>query len=234
MGEQIKPMKFEDQDFSRINEYADLAERYIPGRLAIFAIVESAFHELLTTEPAKILVLGAGGGEDILRLGTENPSWSFVGVDTFEPMVEMAKVRLAASPVGERSVVHTTAIDQLDDTGFDAATCILTAHFVPDDGSKLAFFEAIRGRMKPGAPLAIIDGVGVAGERDTELLRRIWVRHAMRNGIPEAEAAKNAKNFSNIPVVSAEREEELLQAAGFKDLVPIFQGLAIRGWLAFA
>lgn len=227
-------MKFEDQDLSRLSEYAALAESYIPGRLAIFAIVESAFHELLTAEPAKILVVGAGGGEEILRLGAENPSWSFVGVDTFEPMVEMAKVRLAASPVGERSVVHTMGIDQLDESGFDAATCILTAHFVPDDGSKLAFFEAIRARMKPGAPLAIIDGVGVSGERDTELLRRIWVRHAVRNGVPEAEARKNAQNFSKIPVVSAEREEELLQAAGFKDLVPIFQGLAIKGWLAFA
>lgn len=230
----MSAMKFEDQDLSRINEYVSLAERYIPGRLAIFAIVESAFHELLTAEAAKILVLGAGGGEEIIRLGADNPSWSFVGVDTFEPMVEMAKSRLASSPVGKRSVVHTTAVEQLDDSEFDAATCILTAHFVPDDGSKLAFFEAIRARMKPGAPLAIIDGVGVAGGRDTELLRRIWVRHAIRNGVPEAEAAKNSQNFSKISVVSAEREEELLQAAGFKNLVPIYQGLAIKGWLAFA
>jgi len=232
-------MKFEDQDLPDLDlpdldQYAVLAERYIPGRRAIFAIVEASFLELLPGGPAKILVVGAGGGEEILRLGSENPFWSFVGVDTYEPMVDLARRRLAASPVGPRSNVHAIAIEQLGETAFDAATCILTAHFVPDDGSKLAFFEAIRARLKPGAPLAIVDGVGVAGEAQTELLRRIWTRHAIRNGVAAEEAEKNAQNFRKVAVVSAEREEELLTDAGVKDLVQIFRGLVIKGWLAFA
>lgn len=227
-------MKFEDQDLPDINDYASLAEQYIPGRRAIFSIVEASFLELLGNGAARILVVGAGGGEEILRLGLENPSWSFVGVDTYEPMVDLARRRLAGTPVGPRSDVHATTIEQLDEAGFDAATCILTAHFVPDDGSKLAFFKAIRARLKPGAPLAIVDGVGVTGEARTELLRRIWKRHAVRNGVAEEAAESNAQNFRNVAVVSADRQEELLTSAGFKELVPIFRGLAIKGWLAFA
>jgi tRNA (cmo5U34)-methyltransferase len=227
-------MKFEEQSLPDLDDYAALAEQYIPGRRAIFAIVEASFLELLPQGPAKILVVGAGGGEEILRLGSANPSWSFVGVDTYQPMVDLARRRVASTPVGLRSAVHTTTIEELCEAEFDAATCILTAHFVPDDGSKRAFFEAIRARMKPGAPLAIIDGVGVAGEEQTELLRRIWKRHAIRNGVPTEEAEKNAQNFKKVAVISAEREEELLTNAGFKDLVPIFRGLAIKGWLAFA
>ena len=234
MGDAMSAMKFEDQDLTDLDKHAALAEQYIPGRRAIFSIVEVSFLELLGDGPARILVVGAGGGEDILRLGTENPKWSFVGVDTHEPMVDLAKRRLAATPVGPRSVVHAATIDQLNETGFDAATCILTAHFVPDDGSKLAFLQAIRARLKPRAPLAIVDGVGVAGEAQTELLRRIWTRHAIRNGVAPGEAEKNAQNFKNVAIVSAEREEELLTKAGFKNLVPIFRGLAIKGWLAFA
>jgi len=210
-------MKFEDQDLPDLDlpdldQYAVLAERYIPGRRAIFAIVEASFLELLPGGPAKILVVGAGGGEEILRLGSENPFWSFVGVDTYEPMVDLARRRLAASPVGPRSNVHAIAIEQLG----------------------VAFFEAIRARLKPGAPLAIVDGVGVAGEAQAELLRRIWTRHAIRNGVAAEEAEKNAQNFRKVAVVSAEREEELLTDAGFKDLVQIFRGLVIKGWLAFA
>lgn len=226
--------QFQDQDLAKLDEYAVLAEQYIPGRRAIFAIVAASFLELLPDGPAKILVVGAGGGEEILRLGSENASWEFVGVDTYEPMVDLARRRLAGSAVAARSKVHAMGIEHLDEAGFDAATCILTAHFVPDDGSKLAFLKEIRARLKPGAPLAIVDGVGVAGDARTELLRRIWKRHAIRNGASAEEAERNAQNFKNVAVVSAEREEELLVEAGFKDLVPIFRGLAIKGWLALA
>ena len=227
-------MKFEDQKLPDLDDYATLAEQFIPGRRAIFAIVEASFLELLPEGTARILVVGAGGGEEILRLGLHSPKWSFVGVDTYQPMVELARRRLAEAPVGTRSQVHTTSIENLDESEFDAATCILTAHFVPDDGAKLAFFKAIRSRLKPGAPLAIVDGVGVAGDAQTELLRRIWKRHAVRNGVAEEVADSHAQNSKKVAVVSAERQEELLTSAGFKDLVPIFRGLAIKGWLAFA
>lgn len=227
-------MKFEDQKLPDLDDYVRLAEQFIPGRRAIFSIVEASFLELIPYGPARILVVGAGGGEEILRLGLENPSWSFVGVDTYEPMVDLARRRLAGTSVGPRSDVRATTIDQLDQTDFDAATCILTAHFVPDDGSKLAFFKAIRTRLKPGAPLAIVDGVGVTGETRTELLRRIWKHHARRNGAAEEAVELNAQTSRKVAMVSAERQEELLTGAGFKDLVPIFRGLAIKGWLAFA
>ncbi|AHB50256.1 hypothetical protein W911_12345 [Hyphomicrobium nitrativorans NL23] len=230
-------LKFEDQKFPEnvtLDDYAKLAEQFIPGRRAIFSIVEAALLELLADGPSKILVVGAGGGEEILRLGANNPNWSFVGVDTYQPMVELAHRRLAETPVGARARVETTTIEALEDDGFDAATCILTAHFVPDDGAKAAFLKAIHSRLKPGAPLAIVDGVGVAGEDKTELLRRIWKRHAVCNGVSPDVAESNAENFKKVAVVSEEREEALLASAGFERLTPIFRGLAIKGWLAFA
>lgn len=234
MGDAMAELKFEDQKLPDLDDYAKLAEQFIPGRQAIFAIVEAAFLELLPKDAARILVVGAGGGEDILRLGQGNPAWSFVGVDTYEPMVALARKRLAGTPVGARSAVHAVSLDSLEDGAFDAATCILTAHFVPDDGAKLAFFQAIRQRLKPGAPLAIVDGVGVSGDERTELLRRIWMRHAVRNGVAEEVAVSNAENFRKVAVVSEQRQESLLTSAGFERLTPIFRGLAIKGWLAFA
>ena len=231
----MSALKFEDQKLPNLDEYARLAEQFIPGRKAIFAIVEAAFRELLPVEDdARILVVGAGGGEEILRLGLANPEWSFVGVDTYEPMVELARKRLADTPVGPRSAVHTMPIDELAEREFDAATCILTAHFVPDDGAKLAFFKAIHDRLKLGAPLAIVDGVGISGDPQTELLRRIWMRHAVGNGVAEDAARSNAENFRKVAVVSEAREEDLLTRAGFVRLTPVFQGLSIKGWLAFA
>ena len=227
-------LKFEDQDIPDLDDYVTLAEQFIPGRRAIFAIVEASFLELLPKGPARILVVGAGGGEEILRLGLANSDWSFVGVDTYPPMVELARRRLADTPVGARSQVDEKTVESLNERDFDATTCILTAHFVPDDGAKLAFFKAIHARLKPGAPLAIVDGVGVSGEAQTELLRRIWKRHAVLKGVAVEVAEANAENFKKVAVVSEERQEELLTSAGFERLTPIFRGLAIKGWLAFA
>lgn len=233
-------LKFEDQNLPDFysdaarDEYAALVESYIPGRRAIFSIVEAAFRESLHGRSARILVVGAGGGDEILRLGQDNPSWTFVGIDTYEPMVDLARRRIAGTPVEGRSVVHARTIADLDETGFDAATCILTAHFVPDDGSKFEFFQAMYARLKPGAPLAIVDGVGVSGEPHTEMLRRIWKQHALDNGVDEQAAEHNAENMKKVAIVSVEREEQLLTSAGFKELVPIFRALAIKGWLALA
>lgn len=227
-------LKFEDQKLPDLDDYAKLAEQFIPGRRAIFAIVEASFHELVPQGPARILVVGAGGGEEILHLGANNPDWSFVGVDTYEPMVDLARRRLSGTPAGARSRIDVMPIENLGDGDFDAATSILTAHFVPDDGKKLAFLGAIHARLRPGAPFAIVDGVGVAGDDRTELLRRIWTRHAIRNGVAGDVAESNAENFRKVAVVSEARQEELLTRAGFKRLTPIFRGLAIKGWLAFA
>ena len=194
----MSSLKFEDQNSPITPVFKtmrDWPSNLFPGRRAIFAIVEACFIELIPQGPAHILVVGAGGGEEIIRLGEGNPQWSFFGVDTYEPMVDLARQRLSEVPAGSRSRLQTGKIEELDVKEFDAATCILTAHFVPDDGSKLAFFKAIRARLKPSAPLALVDGVGVSGEEETELLRRIWKRHAVRNGAPPDVAEVNAKNF---------------------------------------
>ncbi len=233
-GNEMTALKFGAQELPDLDDYATLAEQFVPGRRAIFAIVEASFLELLPKGSARILVVGAGGGEEILRLGSDNPDWWFVGVDTHRPMVDLALRRLDGAPVGARTQMEETAIENLDQRDFDAATCILTAHFVPDDGAKLAFFKAIHARMKPGAPLAIVDGTGIPGEPETELLRRIWTRHAVRNGVAEEAAEANAENFKKVAVVSAERQEDLLTSAGFERLTPIFRVLSIKGWLAFA
>ena len=233
----MSALKFEDQKFPEnlgLSDYARLAEQFIPGRKAIFAITEASLLELLPKGNARILIVGAGGGEEILCLGHNNPDWSFVGIDTFQPMVDLALQRLSATPMSARSTVLNGTIENLDDKEFDAATCILTAHFVPDDGAKLEFLKAIHARLKPGAPLVIVDGVGATGDAQTELLRRIWQRHAVVNGVAEGVAAANAENFRKVAVVTVAREEELLTEAGFARLTPIFRGIAIHGWLALA
>lgn len=80
------------------------------------------------------------------------PAWQFVGVDLSEEMLKLARARFAAESLPNKIEFHQTDVHNLNDENFDAATCILTLHFVPDDGAKLAVLQAIRQRLKPGMP----------------------------------------------------------------------------------
>jgi tRNA (cmo5U34)-methyltransferase len=52
MGDGMTAMKFEDQELPDLDgDYVRLAEQFIPGRLAIFAIVEASLVELLPKGP---------------------------------------------------------------------------------------------------------------------------------------------------------------------------------------
>ena len=57
MGDAMTAMKFEDQELPDLDDaYVRLAEQFIPGRQAIFAIVEASLLELLPKdwpEPSK-------------------------------------------------------------------------------------------------------------------------------------------------------------------------------------
>jgi len=66
---------------------------------------------------------------------------------------------------------------------FDAAICILSAHTVPDNGTRLAFLCAPRERLRPGAPLAQFN---LCGEHGVRLYEEIedWRYCAERNGAP--------------------------------------------------
>ncbi len=78
-----------------------------------------------------MLVLGAGGGQELKALAEAHPGWSFGGVD---PSPEM--LRLAKEMVGQHAYrirLHEGCIEDAPEGPFDAATSILTFHFIPYD-----------------------------------------------------------------------------------------------------
>lgn len=222
---------FEKHLLTGVEEYVLRARQSIPGRDAIFLIVRALFENKIA-ERAKILVVGAGGGEEILSLGRPNPNWQFVGVDLSEDMLKLAKTRFAQEDLPNKFELHQLDVRSLDEKDFDAATCILTLHFVADDGSKLAMLQSIRERLKPEALFFLIDGAGEIGNSHFQESIVAWKRHAQNNGMPVEMLDKMVENALNLPLVTEEREVELLQEAGFTNVRKVFHGLHIHGWLS--
>jgi tRNA (cmo5U34)-methyltransferase len=106
---------------------------------------------------------------------------------------------------------------------------------VPDDDSKLELLSQTRQRLKPGAPLILVDQCmdRAAADFDTRLDR--YASFARLSGVaPETVTmARNALS-AHEGMVSADRNEELLKEAGFRNSEVFYVGMAWRGWVSYA
>ncbi|MFP3481047.1 class I SAM-dependent methyltransferase, partial [Burkholderia sp. SIMBA_057] len=72
--------------------------------------------------------LGAGGGLELKALADAHPHWRFVGVDPAAEMLRLAERTLG--PHMDRVELVEGYIDDAPEGPFDAATCLLTLHFL--------------------------------------------------------------------------------------------------------
>ena len=118
---------------------------------------------------------------------------------------------------------------------YDAATCLLTLHFVPDDGSKERTLTEIRRRLKPGAPFVLVDlCIDIASPESSVALNR-YREYALESGADLEQVNGTCERLINVlKMVSPARNEELLGASGFTDIELFYAALSWRGWRACA
>ncbi len=223
---------FDDPEF--VQRYTEGPGRFVPG----YAIMQRMVAQLIAEtigEEGELLVLGAGGGLEIEALARMHPRWRFVGVDPARAMLDAARERAKACGAAERSRWIEGFVFDAPAGPFDAATCLLTLHFAPDDGSKLATLRALRERLAPGAPLALVDLCMDKGALTFQRDLDRYERFALESGAgPDDVVGTVARVKAILNTVASEREEALLREAGFGDVTLFFAGLSWRGWIAYA
>jgi len=183
---------------------------------------------------ARLLVVGAGTGEEVARLGRDRPGWRFVGVDPSPPMLAIARRRAAEAGVGERAeFVEGVVADVATDRPFNAATLLLVMHFLPDDGAKLGILRGIGERLRPGAPLLLADLHGDPASASFATLLAAWRQRMLDAGTAPADVATMFERIrEHVFFVPEARIAELLGEAGFGEPLPFWRGLLFGGWLA--
>lgn len=183
---------------------------------------------------ARVLVVGAGGGLDTQALARAQPGFRFLGVDPAPPMLELA-LRVIGSEIAPRVELIEGTVDDAPVDPFDAATCILVLGVLPDDGSKLSALRGIRRRLRPDAPFVLVDHCLDRSAPDFERRLERYAAYAGGSGV-DPEVVRNAKTHlrTNPGLVSFERNEALIDEAGFRDRELFYLGMAWRGWLALA
>jgi len=208
--------------------YASGPPRLVPGFAGLHRMMSMLLAERAPVD-ARILVLGAGGGLELKALADEHAGWTFDGIDPSADMLGLAEQ--IAAPHMERIVLHEGYIGDAPEGPFDAATCLLTLHFVPRD-QRLPTLQEVRHRLKPGAPFVVAH----ISFPQTEPERSLWIaRHvAFANTDPaNVEKAREAIG-TRLSVLSPDEEEDMLRQAGFADVSLFYAGLSFRGWVGYA
>lgn len=205
----------------------------IPGYDALHDVAVAMLGDALGDD-ARLLVVGAGTGEELLRLGQTHPRWRFAAVDPSPHMLAVAKRRIAEAGLVDRVELVEGTTDLLPaQPTHDAATLILVLHFLPDDGAKLALLRDIAERLRPGAPLVLVDLFGDARSEPFARLFGAWQRQMLDRGIPPDDVATRFQELrQRIAFVPEARLADLLREAGFGEPLPFWRALLFGGWLA--
>lgn len=213
-----------------VSGYADRTAQLVPGlhhlhRMTALLLAEKA------PADARVLVLGAGGGMELKVISEMQPNWRFDGVDPSAEMLHLARRNLGRQ--ASRVALHEGYIDTAPDGPFDAATCLLTLHFLPEEERRQTL-RAIQRRLKPGAPFVVahhsFPNEGAAQDR--------WLARnaafSIASGVPTSQAANSIRALKErLPVLSPAQDEALLREAGFSDIELFYAGFTFKGWVSY-
>lgn len=211
--------------------YAENAKRMVPGlgdlhRMTVLLLAENA------PSDAQVLVVGAGGGMELKVFAESHPGWHFEGVDPARAMLSLAEQTLG--PLMSQVTLHQGYIESAPEGPFDAATCLLTLHFLGLE-DRLRTLREIRRRMKPGAPFVMAHHSVAEGAE----ARKTWTRRFVAFGTPPGGPPQpmdpaQPSIFDVLPVLAPQKEEALLQEAGFSGVALFYAAFTFRGWVAHA
>lgn len=213
------------------NSYAERLPQQVPGYSSLHRMISILLTER-TAADGRILILGAGGGQELLALAEAHPNWMFDGVDPSADMLQLA--RQAVEPYADRIKLHQGYISDAPMGPFDAATSILIFHFISLD-ERLETLKQIRQRLKTGAPFILVHLSFAQTEPERSLGIARHVAFSQADGADPA-IAENVRQAisSRLTILSPEDEEKMLNQAGFSNVSLFYAGLSLKGWVAYA
>ena len=215
------PVSFSDPD--AVARYAEGPVRQVPGFHAMQRMAALLLAERVPDD-GRVLVLGAGGGLELKVFAQAQPGWRFVGVDPSAEMLTLAQATLGA--LASHVDLVEGYVDAAPDGPFDGAACLLTLHFLAAE-ERLRTLDALRRRLKPGAPLVVAHHSFAQGDDKAR-----WVRRYAAFAGTSAERAM-AGIGTKLPVLDPDDDVALLKAAGFEAVELFYAAFTFKGWVAW-
>ncbi len=210
-------------DNPSVSTYQQSIRQKIIGYDLIYDMMANILHDFPTTH--KILVVGAGGGQELLTLGKSFPSVHFTAVDTSKVMLEIAAKQIDSLPYAltiewlERDLLSLNSKEL-----FDVATCHLVLHFIKDLDQKRDMLQKIADNLKDNGVLFISSINTDLTSQTFKQELHYWRSSMLHNGISEEHWERFEHSFSmTTHPITLELLIDLLKEAGFTTILPYFK-----------
>jgi tRNA (cmo5U34)-methyltransferase len=222
-----------DFDEERARRYDQTARQTLPGYEELHNMSASLLHVELDAD-AHVLVVGAGTGMEILTLAEQHPQWRFTGVDPSAEMLALTRERLYARGWTDRVRLHVGLTHELSEAEhYDAATCLLVIHHLPDEAEQRQLLLTIARRLKRRAPLIVAEMLGDPTSPRFQRLLAAWKYRQLSFGAPAEEVEQRARTLpSVVRFPSEEHLRGLLSTAGFVNMERFFTAYFYSAWVA--
>ncbi|MEM1115754.1 MAG: class I SAM-dependent methyltransferase [Bacteroidota bacterium] len=220
-------------DAARAAGYDAHIRRISPGYEVLHDHIAGLLLGALEPE-AHILVVGAGTGAEVERLGRAAPGWRFTAVDPSPDMLAVCRQRAEAAGMADRVAYVEGTTEAAPDGPFDAATSVCVAHFLLDPEARVHYFQAIADRLGPGAPFVHADLFRPTGDPEAiERLITVWRRAVRQAGMSDPEADAFFDRVGRMVHLADEATlDREATAAGFGRRTRFHQSLLWGAWIA--
>lgn len=218
-------------DRERIANYSEGPPRFTPGLDAVHRMTGILLRERASAG-AHVLVLGAGGGLELKALAASQLDWRFTGVDPAGPMLDLAREAMGADIA--RVELIEGYISDAPAGPFDAATCLLTLHFLDRD-ERVRTLQEMHRRMKPGSPLVVVHSSFPQNEPARSRWLNRYAAYAAAAGADPAQTEQaRAAVADSLALLSPQDDEDCLRDSGFGNIELFYAAFTWRGWIATA
>lgn len=208
--------------------YDDHIRQLIPGYELMHAQVRATLSVHLPAH-AHILIVGCGTGYEIEYLLADFPDIQITAVDPSLTMLEKAQQKIAEHEGKSRvNWVHGTSANLNSEAQFDAALCLLVAHFIANE-QKHGFFDEIYQHLKPKAYLMTYDMQLPSDANQLKVLQHLCQVQGLSVRQSEQMLARLDDDFA---LVSPQDYCTVLKDVGFEEVSTYMQVLHYFGFLA--
>lgn len=233
-------MKTTENEQQQLSNWKNVQPGDYQGHIRSKIVGYDVLHELMLhisrayEKPERVLIVGAGGGQELLMLGKAYPHAHFTALDPSPVMLDSAQAAVAAAFPALSVDYCNQYLSQLKpEAPYQLAACQLVLHYVPTLGQKRELLQQLADCLHEAAPLFVSAIVSPPEEEQFHQQMLHWQQSMSCYGVPDEHWAKFSASFGkSIYPATSEQLRQLLKQAGFTQIIPYFKSHLIEGYVA--